>query len=797
MRHHAAQGCGQHGSAPQVLHVVEDVVGGRVRASRRRSGRRRGRAPGRRSSAAVGSWVTMTTVWPRSSTARAEERRAARRRTRESRAPVGSSAKTMSGREASARAAATRCCWPPESSRRPVRRAGRSSPTVSTIEATQCGVRLAPGDPHRQHDVLGRGHRREQVERLEDEADPVAAQQRERLVAQRGDLGVAEVHLARGRPVEAGEHVQQRRLAGAGRPHDRGEAGPRSRPTLTSSSATTAASPAAVELADGPRPAAAPVVGVDAEAGGGAGDGVEVMSVLLGRAGPGSGARSPAHATAAPSVPIGLGARRAALAAGTGGVAVRPAPPPGFGQAPRTARRSERAHCGHDLAAGTPAAARREVRGRRPWCSPGSRRSSCSSTSSSCSAAARSSAGPLPRRCPCRCSRPPSSRWPSTRSRRGWSALAARARARRPAARRTTCCAGSPRRSPAATRPRSCPPRMARVLAEGTGAAWAQVWLVVGGRPTLAATWPPERRTASTTDRRPTRGARATLAARCGTAASCSACSVVQERPSHAADPGRGAALRRARRPGRAGAARRPAARRARAAAGRAVRAGRGAARLAAAAGRRRRTSERRLLERDIHDGAQQHLVALAVNLRLARDAGPAVARPGRASCWPSRSRPPREAIDTLVQLVPRHLPAAARRARAWRPRSGAAAATEPDPGRGRRAGGVGRYAAQRRGGGVLLLPRGAAERRQALRRDHDPGRPARGPDGAERHRRGRRRAASTRGRDARRRRAGEHARPGRVASAARSRVEPVPGGGTRVRAVLPAPPPPTPARGA
>src|SRR5213078_1933139 len=28
----------------------------------------------------------------------------------------------------------------------------------------------------------------------------------------------------------------------------------------------------------------------------------------------------------------------------------------------------------------------------------------------------------------------------------------------------------------------------------------------------------------------------------------------------------------------------------------------------------------RRRLERDIHDGAQQHLVALAVNLRLARD---------------------------------------------------------------------------------------------------------------------------------------------------------------------------------
>src|SRR6478609_1128626 len=34
------------------------------------------------------------------------------------------------------------------------------------------------------------------------------------------------------------------------------------------------------------------------------------------------------------------------------------------------------------------------------------------------------------------------------------------------------------------------PGRMARVLAEGTGAAWSQVWLVVGERATLAATWP-------------------------------------------------------------------------------------------------------------------------------------------------------------------------------------------------------------------------------------------------------------------------------------------------------------------
>src|SRR5699024_1363920 len=59
--------------------------------------------------AAIGSCATMTTVCPSSSTA---ERRNARSSAlaRVSRAPVGSSAKTTSGRPASARAIATRGC---------------------------------------------------------------------------------------------------------------------------------------------------------------------------------------------------------------------------------------------------------------------------------------------------------------------------------------------------------------------------------------------------------------------------------------------------------------------------------------------------------------------------------------------------------------------------------------------------------------------------------------------------------------------------------------------------------------
>ena len=36
------------------------------------------------------------------------------------------------------------------------------------------------------------------------------------------------------------------------------------------------------------------------------------------------------------------------------------------------------------------------------------------------------------------------------------------------------------------------PEQMARLLAEGTATAWAQVWLLVNGRPTLMATHPPD-----------------------------------------------------------------------------------------------------------------------------------------------------------------------------------------------------------------------------------------------------------------------------------------------------------------
>ncbi len=60
---------------------------------------------------------------------------------------------------------------------------------------------------------------------------------------------------------------------------------------------------------------------------------------------------------------------------------------------------------------------------------------------------------------------------------------------------------------------------------------------------------------------------------------------------------------------------------------------------------------ERRRLERDIHDGAQQHLVALAVNLRLAQTL--AGSSPDRAVAMLAQQEDAAgDAVDTLVSLM-------------------------------------------------------------------------------------------------------------------------------------------------
>ena len=162
------------------------------------------------------------------------------------------------------------------------------------------------------------------------------------------------------------------------------------------------------------------------------------------------------------------------------------------------------------------------------------------------------------------------------------------------------------------------PARMAKVLADGTGAAWAQVWLVVQDRLTLAATWPPDRATRA--DEEPPGGdepaGRRTLEVR--QAGELLGVLRLQERDRQPLTPVEERLF--AGLAGQAGLVLHGARLRAELS--------QRLAELSARAEELRvsrerlvdtQDAERRRLERDIHDGAQQHLVALAVNLRLAQ----------------------------------------------------------------------------------------------------------------------------------------------------------------------------------
>jgi len=77
--------------------------------------------------------------------------------------------------------------------------------------------------PQRQPDVLSDRKRRQQVERLKHEADPLAPQDRQPPLAQPRQLGIAQSDGARGRPVQPGRHIQKRALARTRRAHQGSE----------------------------------------------------------------------------------------------------------------------------------------------------------------------------------------------------------------------------------------------------------------------------------------------------------------------------------------------------------------------------------------------------------------------------------------------------------------------------------------------------------------------------------------------------------------------------------------------
>ncbi len=195
--------------------------------------------------------------------------------------------------------------------------------------------------------------------------------------------------------------------------------------------------------------------------------------------------------------------------------------------------------------------------------------------------------------------------------------------------------------------------RMAKVLAEGTGARWAQVWLTVHGRPTLAATWPTD---IDTDTSPPSSVADAEDASKSGrrsaTVRHSGQVYGVFRLQEHAGTPLSAVEQRLfAGLAAQAGLVLRLVSLRADLAA----RHGELRTRAEELTASRQRViqaqdAERRRLERDIHDGAQQHLVALAVNLRLAETV--AARAPERAAQVLSQQAvAARVAIENLSEL--------------------------------------------------------------------------------------------------------------------------------------------------
>ena len=124
--------------------------------------------------------------------------------------------------------------------------------------------------------------------------------------------------------------------------------------------------------------------------------------------------------------------------------------------------------------------------------------------------------------------------------------------------------------------------------------------------------------------------------------------------------------------------------------------------------------AERRRVERNLHDGAQQHLVALAVNLRLARDIIVDDQEAG-LEMLEQLAGEVQETIQELRELAHGDLSTAVGRQRTRR----GAPAPRPIATRCRSTSWPKGSAATlpSRGGGLLLLSRGAAERRQARAR--------------------------------------------------------------------------------
>ena len=142
-------------------------------------------------------------------------------------AEVGSSATISSGEPISARAAATRCCWPTLrlAAERPRARWASRPSRASRRAASASAVALGRGAPaalrreaQRQQHVVDHRAVGQQVEHLEDDAEVLGAEAVARRGAELGDVGAEDLDAPRLRREDAAQQAEERRLAAARRP---------------------------------------------------------------------------------------------------------------------------------------------------------------------------------------------------------------------------------------------------------------------------------------------------------------------------------------------------------------------------------------------------------------------------------------------------------------------------------------------------------------------------------------------------------------------------------------------------
>src|SRR5579863_16899 len=133
----------------------------------------------------------------------------------ESRLPVGSSARMIDGLFTRARAIATRCLWPPDSSFGLWLMRASMPTAASDALALHAFLGRNAGIDQRQFHIVQRSRPGQQVERLEDESDFLVADPRQFIVVQFADQLAVEPVLSLRRRIEAADQVHQRGLARA------------------------------------------------------------------------------------------------------------------------------------------------------------------------------------------------------------------------------------------------------------------------------------------------------------------------------------------------------------------------------------------------------------------------------------------------------------------------------------------------------------------------------------------------------------------------------------------------------